>query len=121
MNKTIMIVEDEQCFQDLYAFLLEGSDYEIIPAFDGDDALSKLKAKLPDLIILDMVLNMIIGDTFLLQLKSNSEYADIPVIITSSMSEIAYKIVKDLDPEIAFLDKTFTKEKLIEEVKAKIG
>ena len=39
MSKSIMIVEDEQAFQDLYAMMLEGTGYEIITAYDGDEAL----------------------------------------------------------------------------------
>lgn len=45
MNKTIMIVEDEQSFHNLYEEILEDSDYEIIHTYDGDDALAKLEEK----------------------------------------------------------------------------
>ncbi len=59
MSKTIMVVEDEQSFHNLYEEILEDSDYEIIQTFDGDDALAKLEEKKPDLIILDIVLEML--------------------------------------------------------------
>ncbi len=56
MNKTIMIVDDEQHFHDRYAAMLEDSNYEVISVYDGDEALSKLEEKKPDLIITDIVL-----------------------------------------------------------------
>jgi len=121
MGKTIMIVEDDQIFHDIYAEMLEDTDYRLIHAYDGDEALSKLEQEKPDLIILDIVMNMVTGDTFLLYLKSMPECADIPVIIISSQPKRDYKSLKDVEPNLIFLDKTVTKEKLIEEINARIG
>ena len=45
MSKTIMIVEDDQSFHNLYEEILEGTDYEITHAYDGDGALAKLEDK----------------------------------------------------------------------------
>ena len=121
MGKTIMIVEDDQIFHDIYAEMLEDTDYRLIHAYDGDEALSKLEQEKPDLIILDIVMDMVTGDTFLLYLKSMPECADIPVIIISSQPKRDYKSLKDVEPNLIFLDKTVTKEKLIEEINARIG
>ncbi len=121
MSKTVMIVEDDQSFHDLYTEMLEETDYEIIHAYDGDDALAKLEDKKPDLIILDMLLDMMTGDTFFLYLKGMPEYTSIPVIIVSSSHKRDYKNLKDVDPNHVFLDKTVTREKLIEEIKTRIG
>ena len=120
MCKTMMIVEDEQVFHDLYTEMLEETDYRLIHAYDGDDALEKLEDKKPDLIILDMILDMVTGDTFFLYLKSMPDCADIPIIILSSSNKRNYKNLLKMDPSIVFLDKAVTKEKLIEEIKKKI-
>lgn len=121
MSKRIMIVEDEQSFHDLYTMMLEGADYEIIRAYDGDEALSKLQENKPDLIILDILLDLVTGDTFFLYIKGMPEYANIPVIVCSSFSPKAYKNLQEIDPNLVFLEKPFTKEKLIEEIEVKIG
>ena len=121
MGKIIMIVEDEQAFHDLYTMILEDTDYEIIRAYDGDEALARLEEKKPDLIILDILLDLVTGDTFFLYIKGMPEYADIPVIVCSSFSAKAYKNLKEMDPNLVFLEKPFTKEQMIEEIKAKIG
>ncbi len=121
MGKTIMIVEDDQIFHDIYAEMLEGTDYRLIHVYDGDEALSKLEKKKPDLIILDILLDMMTGDTLFLYLKSILECEDIPVIIISSQSKRDYKSLRDVEPNLIFLDKTVTKEKLIEEINARIG
>ncbi len=121
MSKTVMIVEDDQSFHDLYTAMLEDTDYRIIRAYDGDDAWAKLEEKKPDLIILDILLDMVTGDTFFLYLKGIPEYEDIPVIIVSSSHKRDYKNLRDVDPNHVFLNKTVAREKLIEEIKTKIG
>ena len=121
LKKTIMIVEDEQHFHDLYTEMLEDTDYRLIHVYDGDEALLELEKEKPDLFILDIVMDMVTGDTIFLYLKGMPECENIPVIIISSQSKQDYKNLKDVDPHLIFLDKSVTKEKLIEEIKAKIG
>ncbi len=117
MNKTIMIVDDEQSFHDRYAAMLDDSNYEVISVYDGDEALSKLEEEKPDLIITDIVLNMMTGDTLFLYIKSMPGYEDIPVIITSDVSLRPYKSLKEIDPNLVFLQKAYlTKERLLEEI-----
>ena len=116
-----MIIEDDQTFHDLYTEMLEDTDYRLIHAYDGDEALLELEKEKPDLIILDIVMDMVTGDTFFLYLKSMPECEKIPVIIISSQPKRDYKSLKDVEPNLTFLDKTVTKEKLLEEITVKIG
>ncbi len=121
MGKTIMIVEDEQSFQDLYKAILEDTDYGIICAYDGNEALERLEKERPDLIILDILLNMITGDTLFLYLKGMPEYAEIPIIIASSVSKCDYKNLMRMDPNLVFIEKTLVWEELVPEIRKKIG
>ncbi len=117
MCKTIMIVEDEQNFHTLYETILEDADYRIIHACDVDEALSKLEEEKPDLIILDILLNTVTGDTFFLHLKSISEYADIPVMIISASSDEYHKTLRIIDPKLVYIEKLYlTRERLLNEV-----
>ncbi len=121
MNKTIMIVDDEQHFHDTYTEMLEDTGYEVISVYDGDEALSKLEEEKPDLIITDIVLNMMTGDTLFLYLKSMPEYEDIPVIMASNVSSRPYESLKEIDPRLTFLQKAYlTKERLLEEIDKKL-
>jgi len=119
--KTILIVEDEQNLHDLYEVMLEGAGCEIISAYDGYEALEKLTEKKPDLIILDLLMNMITGDTFFLHIKNMPDYADIPVIIISAYSERRYENLRKTDPNLIFIEKQYlTRERLLEEVEGKL-
>jgi CheY-like chemotaxis protein len=121
LSKTIMIVDDEQVFHDLYAEMLEDTDYRLIHVYDGDEALLKLEEEKPDLFILDMLMDMMTGDTVFLYLKSMPQCAEIPIVVISCQPKRTYKSLKNVDKNLTFLDKTVTKEKLIQEIKAKIG
>ncbi len=121
MKKSIMIVEDEQRYHDLYTLMLEGTDYDITHVYDGDEAFQKLDEKLPDLIILDIMLDMVTGDTFFLYVKVVPEFAEIPIIILSNSSRGNYKSLKKVDPELVFLNKKITRDMFIKEIQAKIG
>ncbi len=121
MCKTIMIVEDEQNFHTIYETILEDTDYRIIHACNVGEALSKLEEEKPDLIILDIVLNTMTGDTLFLHLKSVSEYADIPVVIISASSEKYHKTLRIIDPKLVYIEKScLTKERLLTEVEKKL-
>ncbi len=100
--------------------MLEDTDYGLIHAYDGDEALETLEGDKPDLIILDITMDIVTGDTFFLYLKSMPECKDIPVFIISSQPKSAYKSLRVVEPNLVFFDKTITKEKLIEEISIRI-
>lgn len=121
MRKTIMIVDDEQHFHDTYTEMLENSEYEVISVYDGEEALVKLEEKRPDLIITEIVFSMMTGDTLFLYIKSMPEYEDIPVIMASNVSLRPYKSLREIDPNLTFLQKAYlTKERLLEEIDKKL-
>ncbi len=123
MAKTILIIDDDQIFHDLYAEMLEDGDYKLIHAYNGDEALLELEQEKPDLIILDMLMDLVTGETFFLSLKSMPECKDIPVIIISSLpkQDYRFKSMKDMEPNLTFLDKSVAIEKLLGEIKTEIG
>ena len=115
-----MIVEDDKTFHDLYEEMLDGKNYRIIHVYDGHEALEKLEDDKPDLIILDILLDMMTGDTFFLYLKSMPGYDKIPVIIVSNASRRAYKSLLKVDPNLVILDKTLARENLIGAIESRI-
>ena len=122
MAKKIMIVDDEREFQEIYTIMLEGRGYNLIYAYDGVEAMQMLDDNIPDLIILDMIMDMVTGDTFFLHLKGFQEFSDIPIIIISSMPQKQFNNLKEIDPKLVYINKAdLTKEKLIEEVDKKLG
>ena len=122
MAKNIMIIDDEREFQEIYAIMLESRGYNLTYAYDGDDAMQMLDDNIPDLIILDMAMDLVMGDTFFLYLKGFKKLSDIPIIIISSIPQIQYNDLKKIDPKLVYINKVdLTKERLLEEVDNKLG
>ena len=61
MAKKILVVDDEKPISDIIKFNLEKEGYEVVVAFDGEEALEKVEGEKPDLIILDLMLPKIDG------------------------------------------------------------
>ncbi len=121
MAKKILIVEDEKRFHEIYSIMLGDKDYNLIFAYDGDEAMQILEHNKPDIIILDLVMDMVTGDTFFLHLKGHEDLADIPVVIISSTPQKKYKNLKKIDPNLLYIDKEeLTKERLLEVVEKKL-
>ena len=120
MSKTLLIVEDDQFCHDLYEAILESTDYRVIHAYHGNDALAKLETNKPDLIIIDISLVMMTSVTFFLYLRSKQEYLNIPVIIVTNALNRTYESLSKIDPNLVISDKTVRSENLIMTIKTKI-
>ncbi len=105
--KTIMIIENNENYHNIYKAMLKGSNYKFIHTYDGYEAMERMDETTPDLIILDMLMDMITGDTFFMYLRNIPEYASIPVIVISSAPERRYRHLRMTDPNLTFIEKRF--------------
>ena len=78
---TILVVDDNPDLLDIVKIILEKSGYIIQTAYSGMEAFSRLEEQKPDLIILDIIMPQMDGLKVLQQLKGNSAYTSIPVIL----------------------------------------
>jgi CheY-like chemotaxis protein len=117
-----MIIENNETYHNIYKTMLKSHNYKFIHTYDGYEAMEKMDETTPDLIILDMLMDMITGDTFFMYLRNIPEYASIPVIIISSAPERLYNHLRITDPNLAFIEKrSLDREKLIGEIDKKIS
>ncbi|MGE5683285.1 MAG: ATP-binding protein [Bacillota bacterium] len=80
----ILIVDDDEISRYLLKGFLSDTKYEIIEASNGNEGYQMALSKMPDLIFLDLIMPDLTGFEVLEMLKSNSQLADIPVIINTS-------------------------------------
>ncbi|MFC1587696.1 response regulator [Planctomycetota bacterium] len=83
VNKTVLIVDDEADVIRFLQMALEDAGFDVVLASNGVEALEKVKEQVPDLISLDIVMPKGSGVKFHRDLKKNSEWSRIPVIIVS--------------------------------------
>jgi len=80
MTRTILIIEDNELNQQLFAELLEEAGYRVLRAGEGLDGFNLAKAERPDLVLMDIQLPAISGLEVTRWLKDDPELAHIPVV-----------------------------------------
>jgi len=81
---TILVVEDEESVRELVRMYLENEGFRVETASDGEEALNKVKANTPDLIVLDVMLPKFDGWTVCKEVKKTSS---VPIIMLSARAE----------------------------------
>ena len=82
--KTILIMEDDPYQSRLMQRLLERSDYRILIESDGESGLQTAMATMPDLILLDMGLPDMDGQTVAALLKGSEVLSKIPLVVVTA-------------------------------------
>jgi two-component system cell cycle response regulator len=93
----ILIVDDEHAHRELLAEYLEQEKFCVAMAASGREAVEQAKELHPDLITLDILMPGRGGFDTLVDLKSGSETANIPVIVISSMDKLKVHFKPDVE------------------------
>jgi DNA-binding response OmpR family regulator len=86
-KKRILVVDDEAQMVDLVKVLLDASGYEVLTALDGQEALEIAQTKMPNLIVLDVMLPKINGYKICRLLKYDKRYKHIPIIMFTARAQ----------------------------------
>ncbi len=87
--KKILAVDDERHIVRLVEVNLQRAGYEVVTAYDGREALEKVKSERPDLVVLDVMMPYMDGFEVLKNLKSDPSTAEIPVIMLTAKAQDA--------------------------------
>ena len=84
MSKCILVVEDQEDNRRILRDLFANAGYELIEAESGEEALTALTVRLPDLILMDIQLPVMDGYEATRRIRSNPELNSIPIIAVTS-------------------------------------
>src|ERR1700747_3858159 len=87
MSARILVVEDEEALTTLLRYNLEAEGYEVETVARGDDADTRLKERLPDLIVLDWMLPGLSGIELCRRLRTRPETQELPIIMLTARGE----------------------------------
>ncbi len=114
----ILVVDDDPDILEAVCDILESEGYRVARARNGIEALERIEAERPDLILLDLMMPVMDGAAFSRALRARYPGAGIPVVV----------ITADSNPDRAgevgadgFLAKPFDIESLLAEVSARAG
>ena len=87
----ILVVDDDEMNVELFEGYLS-KEYDVITAYNGMDALSKVDTDHPDLVLLDIMMPGMNGYEVCRKIKNNNKTASIPIIIVTALREKEDKI-----------------------------
>ncbi|HLQ72955.1 MAG TPA: response regulator YycF [Bacillota bacterium] len=117
MNSKILVVDDERPIADILKFNLEKEGYEVICAYDGEEAIKRATEESPDLILLDIMLPKKDGNEVCREVRKTHT---MPIImLTAKDSEIDKVLGLELGAD-DYVTKPFSNRELIARVKANL-
>src|SRR4030066_162659 len=115
-KKTILIVDDEPDVLTYLSTLFEDSGYATVKALDGNEAMSKVKEKAPDLVTLDITMPNKSGVRFYREMKESAEWRKVPIIIVTGVSGEFKTFIstrKQVPPPEGYLSKPIDKTEIL--------
>lgn len=89
----ILVVEDETTLAETLTDNLTDEGYEVFSAVDGENALSMIRAKMPDLVVLDVMLPILDGLSVCRIVRKDPTISHIPIIMLTARGAEVDKIV----------------------------
>lgn len=83
----IVCAEDDKMISTSLVEGFTGAGFEVTPAYDGEEALAKIKEVKPDVILLDIMMPKLDGIGVVWELKADAEVAKIPVVMLTNLSD----------------------------------
>lgn len=117
MAKKILVVDDEKPISDIIKFNLEKEGYEVVVAYDGEEALEKVESEQPDLIVLDLMLPKI--DGLEVAKRVRVKHTTPIIMVTAKDSELDKVLGLELGAD-DYVTKPFSNRELVARVKANL-
>ncbi len=115
MREKILVIDDEKPIADILKYNLEEEGFEVLTAFDGDEALRLAFDERPDLILLDIMLPLMDGFNVCRQLRQKM---DVPIIMLTAKEAEADKVLGLELGADDYVTKPFSARELIARIKA---
>ena len=113
----ILVVDDEKDIVDLISVNLEREGHKVLPAYSGEEALDLIKTKRPDCIVLDLMLPGIQGLDVCKQIRYNSEFSNVPILMLSAKASEVDRVVGFEMGADDYITKPFSVRELISRIR----
>jgi CheY-like chemotaxis protein len=86
-KKYVLVVDDDPDTVETVCMMLENKGYEVGKAYDGIEGEESIKDRVPDLVVLDIMMPRKNGYVLCAELKKKEETRDIPIILLTAVGE----------------------------------
>lgn len=119
--KKILVVDDNVSTLELLTVVLEKEKFQVVTAFDGWSGLEKARKEKPDLILLDVYMPEMDGETALRALKGMDSTKHISVIMLTAKGEKDTVLVTKFAGISDFVVKPFDNDVLLKKIRKTLG
>src|SRR5689334_21713926 len=92
MSARILVVEDEEALTTLLRYNLDAEGYDVETVARGDEADTRLKERVPDLVVLDWMLPGLSGIELCRRLRARPETKQLPIIMLTARGEESERV-----------------------------
>jgi two-component system alkaline phosphatase synthesis response regulator PhoP len=130
MPKEILIVDDDPDFVETMEIILKGNGYSTRTARDGEEALKKVHEKIPDIILLDIMMKTKTDGIWVSEkIRSEEKLKEIPIIMITAVNQdsdmakfhLGQETGTEYMPVNVFMEKPIEAKDLLKEIKNLIG
>lgn len=86
-KKLVLVAEDDSFYAKIYQSKLSAEGFEVLVAANGDQALHMISQRMPDILLLDLIMPEKDGFQTLAELRSKPETRDLKVIVLSNLGQ----------------------------------
>lgn len=118
--KTVLLCEDNDSVRELIKVLLETEGYQIVEAVNGHEGLAKAEISTPDLMILDLMMPGLDGESVLTTLSQHATLKSVPVLVVSGKYD-SLELLRDRIGEDNIFPKPFEPFRMLDRIGDLIG
>jgi chemosensory pili system protein ChpA (sensor histidine kinase/response regulator) len=117
MKLSVLVVEDDAATMKLITYALNSAGYQVIVAYGGEDAIRKVKALKPDLVLTDLEMPKVSGYDVIAAVRQDPATSHIPVIaVTAHLWDGGAQQASRVGCT-GYISKPFTAARLLSEIK----
>jgi two-component system, OmpR family, phosphate regulon response regulator PhoB len=119
-KQKILVIEDEHSLVEVLTANLEREGFEVLSAFDGQNGLRQAQLKLPDLVVLDLMLPLKPGLEVCRELRAAPQTRDIPIIMLTAKAEETDELIGLTMGADDYVTKPYSMKVLIQRIKKEL-
>ena len=116
----VLVIEDERSLVEVLSINLEREGFEVVVALDGQEGLRQAQLKLPDLVVLDLMLPGKPGLEVCRELRMGPRTREIPIIMVTAKAEESDELVGFATGADDYVTKPYSMKVLVQRIKKEL-
>ncbi|MGM0740815.1 MAG: response regulator transcription factor [Pseudomonadota bacterium] len=121
MGRRVLLIEDEPNIIEAVSFILSRDGWDVKTHSNGHNAIDAVRARRPDLVILDVMLPGKSGFDILHEIRSDSELSGMPVLMLTARGQVKDRELAEQSGVNRFMTKPFSNADVLEVVRSMVA